>query len=222
MISTNAQATRPKHIGNLSLMKRNFNGQSIEEWKKYLTDVDPYIIDKVVSKIMDKSIEMCITAPYLNYDTIKIWAEDLIFNKTFIGFYIENLVFDTVSKKFGLKFHRQLTSNDESQGIDGYLNDKPFNVKPCPGFKAGNVTLCASLLPKVDAAAPAIPVTPKGLEGGVVSRPKPKSEPCTEVESYQTDKFLPSGVVSVKPPVPLSPANTPCTEVPALILSITY
>jgi hypothetical protein len=130
MISTNAQATRPKHIGNLSLMKRNFNGQSIEEWKKYLTDVDPYIIDKVVSKIMDKSIEMCITAPYLNYDTIKIWAEDLIFNKTFIGFYIENLVFDTVSKKFGLKFHRQLTSNDESQGIDGYLNDKPFNVKP--------------------------------------------------------------------------------------------
>jgi hypothetical protein len=130
MININAQATRPKHIGNLSLMKCNFNGQSIEEWKKYLTDVDPYIIDKVVNKIMDKSIEMCITAPYLNYDTVKIWAEDLIFYKTFIGFYIENLVFETISKKFGLKFHRKLTSNDESLGIDGYLNDKPFNVKP--------------------------------------------------------------------------------------------
>ena len=71
-----------------------------------------------------------------------------------------------------------------------------------------------SLEPKVLAAAPDTPVTPKGLEGGVVSKPKPKSEPCTEVESYQTDKFLPSGVVSVKPPVPLSPATTPCTAVP--------
>ena len=82
--------------------------------------------------------------------------------------------------------------------------------------------MVALLAPNALAAVPDTPVTPKGLEGGVVSRPKPKSEPCTEVESYQTDRFLPSGVVSVKPPVPLSPAITPCTVLPALILSITY
>ena len=98
----------------------------------------------------------------------------------------------------------------------------PFSVKPSPEPSDGKVMTEASLAPNALAAAPDTPVTPIGLEGGVVSRPKPKSEPCTEVESYQTDKFLPSGVVSVKPPVPLSPATTPCTVVPALILSITY
>ena len=98
----------------------------------------------------------------------------------------------------------------------------PFSVKPSPAPSEGKVMAVVSLAPNALAAAPDTPVTPKGLEGGVVSRPKPKSEPFTEVESYQTDKFLPSGVVSVNPPVPLSPATTPCTEVPALILSITY
>ena len=98
----------------------------------------------------------------------------------------------------------------------------PLSVKPSPADSPGKVIVLLSLAPKVLAAVPDTPVTPKGLEGGVVSKPKPKSEPCTEVESYQTDKFLPSGVVSVKPPVPLSPATTPCTVVPALILSITY
>ena len=98
----------------------------------------------------------------------------------------------------------------------------PLSVKPCPADSCGKVMALVSLAPNALAAAPETPVTPKGLEGGVVSKPKPKSEPCTEVESYQTDKFLPSGVVSVKPPVPLSPATTPCTVVPALILSITY
>ena len=54
----------------------------------------------------------------------------------------------------------------------------PFSVKPCPAaVSAGKVIVVASLFPNALAAAPETPVTPKGLEGGVVSRPKPKSEP---------------------------------------------
>ena len=53
----------------------------------------------------------------------------------------------------------------------------PLSVKPCPAASAGTVMALLSLFPKVLAAAPDTPVTPKGLEGGVVSRPKPKSEP---------------------------------------------
>ena len=114
-------------------------------------------------------------------------------------------------------------ANSSAEVAADAVKVSPFSVKPLPAASsAGKVIVVASLFPNALAAAPDTPVTPKGLEGGVVSKPKPKSEPCTEVESYQTDKFLPSGVVSVKPPAPLSPATTPCTVVPALILSITY
>ena len=54
---------------------------------------------------------------------------------------------------------------------------KPFKVNPCPAASAGKVMVLLSLLPKLLAAAPDTPVTPKGLDGGVVSKPKPKSEP---------------------------------------------
>ena len=113
-------------------------------------------------------------------------------------------------------------ANSAPEVLPVEVNVRPLSVNPCPAVSAGKVMVLLSLEPKLLAAEPDTPVTPKGLDGGVVSKPKPKSEPCTEVESYQTDKFLPSGVVSVKPPVPLSPATTPCTALPALILSITY
>ena len=53
----------------------------------------------------------------------------------------------------------------------------PFSVKPWPAVSCGKVMAVVSLAPKVLAAAPETPVTPTGLEGGVVSRPRPKSEP---------------------------------------------
>ena len=57
------------------------------------------------------------------------------------------------------------------------VNVKPLSVKPLPAVSAGKVTVVLSLEPKLLAAVPDTPVTPKGLDGGVVSRPRPKSEP---------------------------------------------
>ena len=57
------------------------------------------------------------------------------------------------------------------------VNVRPLSVKPCPAVSAGKVMVLLSLPPKLLAAAPDTPVTPKGLDGGVVSKPKPKSEP---------------------------------------------
>ena len=78
------------------------------------------------------------------------------------------------------------------------------------------------LLEIAAAAALGTPVTPAGSEVVGLFSPKPKSEPTATLESYQTDKFLPSVVVKVNPPTPESPATTPCDAVLALIEFITY
>ena len=53
----------------------------------------------------------------------------------------------------------------------------PLSVKPCPAVNVGKVMAVVSFEPKLLAAVPATPVTPIGFEGGVVSKPRPKSDP---------------------------------------------
>ena len=102
------------------------------------------------------------------------------------------------------------------------VNVKPFSVTFCPAVKALNVMAEVSAEPAETALVPVIPETPTGVEGVAVSMPKPKSMPSRVVLSYQTERLRPSMVFKVKPPPPPSPAVTPWTAVPALILSITY
>ena len=68
-------------------------------------------------------------------------------------------------------------ANSAPEVLPVEVNVRPLSVKPCPAVSAGKVMVLLSLEPKVLAAAPDTPVTPKGLDGGVVSKPKPKSEP---------------------------------------------
>ena len=76
-----------------------------------------------------------------------------------------------------LRFENAVANSASEVAADA-VKVSPFSVKPCPAaVSAGKVILVASLFPKVLAAVPDTPVTPKGLEGGVVSKPKPKSEP---------------------------------------------
>ena len=76
-----------------------------------------------------------------------------------------------------LRFENAVANSASEVAADA-VKVSPFSVKPCPAaVSPGKVIVVASLFPKVLAAVPDTPVTPKGLEGGVVSRPKPKSEP---------------------------------------------
>ena len=101
------------------------------------------------------------------------WGEDFATN-----FLLQNgysLVERNVRFK---KYEVDIIAEKDNELVVVEVKVSPFSVKPCPAaVSAGNVTVVVSLAPKVLAAAPETPVTPKGLEGGVVSKPKPKSEP---------------------------------------------
>ena len=102
------------------------------------------------------------------------------------------------------------------------VNVKPFNETDCPAVNGLKVNTDDSLVAADAAAADAMPVTPSGSVDVEVFMPRPKSDPLTAELSYHTDKLRPSTVVNVMPPLPASPALTPCVAVLALTLSITY
>jgi len=60
---------------------------------------------------------------------VEKWVEDLVINKTFNGLYVQKAILASLAKKKGTTY-RLATSEEESKGIDGYVGDVPYSIKP--------------------------------------------------------------------------------------------
>lgn len=60
---------------------------------------------------------------------IEAWIRDLVINKTFTGFHVQDAVLAELATRLRLKL-RAATPADESRGIDGYLGNLAVQVKP--------------------------------------------------------------------------------------------
>jgi len=55
------------------------------------------------------------------------WVKDLVLAKTFVGLCFQEAILSYISKKEG-KSYRISTPQEESQGIDGYIDGIPVSI----------------------------------------------------------------------------------------------
>lgn len=60
---------------------------------------------------------------------VKQWVKDLIIAKTFNGMYVQKAILASLAERKGTTY-RLATPKEESIGIDGYVGDTPYSVKP--------------------------------------------------------------------------------------------
>lgn len=65
---------------------------------------------------------------------IESWVRDLVVNKTYYGFRIQDVVLVELGRRTNKTIGRA-TAGDEAKGIDGYLGELPVQVKPA-SYKA--------------------------------------------------------------------------------------
>ena len=53
----------------------------------------------------------------------------MVINKTFNGMYVQKAILASLAEKTGKSF-RLATPQEESIGIDGYVGDIPYSIKP--------------------------------------------------------------------------------------------
>ncbi len=66
----------------------------------------------------------------IGQDMVEKWVRDLVIVKTFIGFKVQQVILKKVADNLGLSPLRLATSEEESQGIDGWLGEIPVSIKP--------------------------------------------------------------------------------------------
>ena len=60
---------------------------------------------------------------------VEDWVEDLLIYKTFNGLYFQKVILAFLAEKENTSY-RLANPQEESQGIDGYVGNTPYSVKP--------------------------------------------------------------------------------------------
>ncbi len=129
-----AQATRPSVVGKLSDLfpqyQRESENISIEGWKNWYLEKNPDAIEKATRKTYEKMQEYIRTLSQIDESVIREWVEDLVFNKTFLGLYVQEAIIKFLAEVQGETDYRLANSEEESRGIDGFVGNKAYSVKP--------------------------------------------------------------------------------------------
>jgi len=123
-----AQATRSKVVGQMSDLIQQFDGSTLEDWKTWYDNKMPGAIDKAVKKICEKRKEMIDAWSLIDEKMIRDWVEDLVYTKTFCGLKVQQAILHSIAEDLK-KTWRLATKEEESKGIDGFINEKPVQIK---------------------------------------------------------------------------------------------
>jgi len=129
LANRNSQATRPKHIGQLSKLIQQFDGQDYNDWVKWYTERHPQAIDAATHKIYQMVVKMKRGMAQIDEDMVRKWAQDLILTKTYVGLRFQKSILMQIARRKNETW-RLATPGEEARGIDGFIGPTPVSVKP--------------------------------------------------------------------------------------------
>jgi len=124
-----AQGTRPRVVGQLSDLIQEFSGRSLPEWEEWYVKKNPDAIVNATEKVVKMIGSFRGAMDEIDKDLVERWVRDLVIVKTFIGLRFQEAILEKVAEKKGCKF-RIANPEEESKGIDGFLDETPISIKP--------------------------------------------------------------------------------------------
>ena len=129
----NAQGTRPVVVGQMSNLFPEFMASgkevTIDNWRAWYIERYPEAFEKATDKIFAQVQNLRDAIPLIDREMVKKWVEDLVIYKTYNGLYVQKAILASLAEKMGTTY-RLATPDEEAIGIDGYVGDTPYSVKP--------------------------------------------------------------------------------------------
>lgn len=129
----NAQGTRPKVVGQLSDLFPEFqssaNNITLEDWEQWYIERYPNAIENATDKIYTQVENLKNAIQLIDKNMVMQWVKDLVITKTFNGLYVQKAILAKLALVSGKKY-RLANPNEEAKGIDGFVGDTPYSIKP--------------------------------------------------------------------------------------------
>jgi len=129
-----------RNIGHLHSLIKTRKFRSLKEWKRWYTKRYSDNIKTAIDKLYNCVLKLMYNITEKNVKILKkgksnlkkycqMFVENLIFEKTFVGLKVQEIIFKKVSEIMKKDFTWSNTK-DDSSGIDGYINKIPISIKP--------------------------------------------------------------------------------------------
>lgn len=128
LVNSNAGGTRPKVVGQMSELVKEFDGKDINEWIEWYTERYPNAVTDATEKIWNMYELMKNAFNSITKVMIENWVKDLVYGKTYCGLKFQTAIISTIATDLGKEW-REASPEEEAQGIDGFIGDKPLQVK---------------------------------------------------------------------------------------------
>ncbi len=129
----NAQGTRPRVVGQMSELFPEFVSSThqvtLEYWKRFYVMQHPDAFKEATDKIYAQVENLREAIQLIDREMVERWVEDLIINKTFNGMYVQKAILASLADLKDTDY-RLATPEEEAKGIDGFVGDVPYSVKP--------------------------------------------------------------------------------------------
>lgn len=129
LANQNAQATRPKIVGQLSELIKEFPGRHLEEWEEWYLRKHPEAIKIATDKIIEMIQNFKDVLNKIDRQLVENWVKDLVIVKTFIGLKFQEAILKKGAELLKTSY-RFSTPEEESRGIDGFIGRLPVSIKP--------------------------------------------------------------------------------------------
>ena len=128
LVNSNAQGTRPSVVGQMSELIQAFPGKSLTEWIEWYSAQQPDAVNNATEKIWSKLQEMKDALTLIDKPMIEAWVKDLVYTKTYCGLKFQEAILAYLAREYNTTY-RLATIEEEAQGIDGYVNNRPAQIK---------------------------------------------------------------------------------------------
>lgn len=128
LVNSNAGGTRPKVVGQMSELIKEFDGKSIDEWIEWYTERYPNAVNDATDKIWNMYETMKAAFNAITKDMVENRVKDLVYGKTYCGLRFQTAIISAIASQMGKEW-REANPDEEAQGIDGFIGDKPIQIK---------------------------------------------------------------------------------------------
>jgi hypothetical protein len=106
-----------------------FGTGSYNDWKEWYSHHQPESIDDATKLVYSMVENLKEAIALIDRNMVRMWVEELVLTKTFVGLRFQEAILSHIAALEG-KEYRRSSSEEESQGIDGFVGEKPVSIKP--------------------------------------------------------------------------------------------
>lgn len=128
LVNSNAGGTRPKVVGQMSELVKEFDGKTIDEWIAWYTERYPNAVNDATDKIWNMYETMKSAFNAITKEMVENWVKDLVYAKTYCGLKFQTAIISAIASQLNKEW-REANPEEEAQGIDGFIGDKPLQIK---------------------------------------------------------------------------------------------